>query len=273
MAVIPLEEPNHVVASYARLAPFYDQFTAGYDYETWTEALETLARAHGLRGRRLLDVACGTGKSFVAFLAHGYDVTACDISAEMVAMAKEKPETSGARLLVADMRELPDLGRFDLITCLDDSLNYLLEETELRAALTGMRRSLAPDGLVLFDCNSAAAYRTAFRSEFVREQDGLFFAWRGGGSVDGGLASATIDIFARGEGGWRRHRSDHVQRHFTRAAIERALRTAGLDLVAVCGQSPGGHIEAAADEHRHMKLVYVARRSQLLENQAKGVGA
>src|SRR3954464_14843220 len=101
--------PDQALSAYDGLAPHYDAFTAGYDYETWTDALETLAREHGLRGRRLLDVACGTGKSFVPFLAHGYDVTACDISAEMVAMAKAKPETSGARLLVADMRELPDL--------------------------------------------------------------------------------------------------------------------------------------------------------------------
>jgi SAM-dependent methyltransferase len=270
MAVIAPQESSHVVTGYARLAPFYDQFTAGYDYDTWTEALETLARAHGLRGRRLLDLACGTGKSFVPFLSRDYAVTACDISPEMVAAAAAKPETRGARLLIADMRELPDLGRFDLITCLDDSLNYLLEDSELIAALAGMRRSLAEHGLVVFDCNSATTYRTAFRSEFVREQDGLFFAWRGGGSADGGLASATIDIFARGEDGWDRHRSDHVQRHFTREAIERGLAAAGLELVAVRGQSPGGHLDTAADEGRHTKLVYLARRAQIQNNDLRG---
>jgi len=270
MAVIAPRETNHVVEGYAQLAPFYDRFTAGYDYATFTAALETLARDHGLRGWRLLDIACGTGKSFVPFLARGYEVTALDISPEMVAAAWAKPETRAARLLVADMRELPDLGRFDLITCLDDSLNYLLEDAELVAALTGMRRSLAAQGLVVFDCNSATTYRTAFRSEFVREQDGLFFAWRGGGSAEGGLASATIDIFARGEDGWNRHRSDHVQRHFTRAAIERALAAAGLELVAVRGQSPGGRLDTTADEGRHTKLVYLARRAQFQHSDLRG---
>jgi SAM-dependent methyltransferase len=223
-----------------------------------------------LRGRRLLDVACGTGKSFLPFLARGYAVTACDISPEMVAAAQAKPETRGARLLVADMRELPELGRFDLITCLDDSVNYLLEDGELIAALAGMGRSLAEHGLLVFDCNSATTYRTAFRSDFVREQDGLFFAWRGAGSAEGGLASATIDIFARGEAGWNRHRSDHVQRHFTRAAIERALAAAGLELVAVRGQSPGGRLDTTADESRHTKLVYLARRSRTANSEVRG---
>ena len=34
----------------------------------------------------------------------------------------------------ADLRELPLIGRFDLVTCFDDSLNYLLGGTDLHAA-------------------------------------------------------------------------------------------------------------------------------------------
>ena len=38
-------------------------------------------------GERVLDVACGTGKSFMPFLARGWDVTACDLSPAMLARA------------------------------------------------------------------------------------------------------------------------------------------------------------------------------------------
>ena len=44
-------------------------------YPSWTATLERLAVRHGLAGRRLLDVGCGTGKSFLPFLARGYDVS------------------------------------------------------------------------------------------------------------------------------------------------------------------------------------------------------
>src|SRR4051812_5469915 len=116
--------PDQALSAYDALAPHYDAFTAGYDYERWLDALEELAREHGLRGRRLLDVACGTGKSFLPMLERCYDVVACDLSPGMVARAREKA-SGDVELFVADMRELPRVGSFDLITCLDDAVNYL----------------------------------------------------------------------------------------------------------------------------------------------------
>src|SRR5918999_1163154 len=106
------EDP--ALSAYEGLAPFYDELTAAYDYESWLDGLEALALEHGLAGRRLLDVACGTGKSFLPMLRRGYEVTACDLSPAMVALAREKAPPGEADLLVADMRELPRLGEFDL---------------------------------------------------------------------------------------------------------------------------------------------------------------
>ena len=57
--------------AYDVLAPAYDLLTAGYAYAPWLAAIARLARAHGLAGRRALDVACGTGKSLEALLGAG----------------------------------------------------------------------------------------------------------------------------------------------------------------------------------------------------------
>ena len=59
-------------APYEALAEVYDLLTAGYAHERWLGELERLARAHGLRGRRVLDVACGTGSSFLSLLDAGF---------------------------------------------------------------------------------------------------------------------------------------------------------------------------------------------------------
>jgi SAM-dependent methyltransferase len=259
MATLTPVAPDSVVLSYESLAPYYDAFTASYDYEAWLTALEALAREHGLGGKRVLDVGCGTGKSFLPMLARGYEVTACDISPSMVEAALAKVEPGEAEVIVADMRRLPALGEFDLITCLDDSVNYLLDEAGLVAALASMGGCLAPDGLLVFDCNTALAYRTAFRSEFVREGDDVFFSWRGLGSVENGLARATIDVFSRSAASWARTTSEHEQRHYPRGVVESALRSAGLELIAARGQSAGARLEHDVDERRHTKVVYLAR--------------
>src|SRR6266542_6880644 len=96
---------QHARAAYDRFAPHYDAFTAHHDYDTWTTTLEDLARSCGLRGRRLLDVACGTGKSFLPYLDRGYEVCACDISPAMLERAAEQAGDR-ARLEVCDMRDL-----------------------------------------------------------------------------------------------------------------------------------------------------------------------
>ena len=140
--------------AYEDLAPAYDLLTAEYPHDRWLAALLELAHAHGLHGHDVLDVACGTGKSFLPLLARGYRVVGCDISPAMLARAAAKaPE---ARLLQADMRTLARLGAFDLVTCLDDALNYLLGPGDLVAALAGFRRNLEPHGVAIWDLNTLA---------------------------------------------------------------------------------------------------------------------
>ena len=76
-------------------------------------------------------------------LERGWEVTACDVSASMVELARAKVGEAAA-LSVADMRELPGFGEFELVWALDDAVNYLLSAEELEQALSGMRANLAP---------------------------------------------------------------------------------------------------------------------------------
>jgi SAM-dependent methyltransferase len=255
--------PDPAQEAYDGLAPHYDAFTAGYAYDRWLDALEGLAIAHGLHGRRLFDVACGTGKSFLPMAERGYEVVACDLSPGMVECAQEKAGAA-ADVFVADMRELPAVGEFDLVTCLDDAVNYLTTPADLRAAMRGFERNLRPGGLAIFDANTLATYRTSFARDAALERDGAFFCWRGEASPDaapGALASAWIEVFsADDEGLWRRSRTRHHQRHHPRLEVEAAVAVAGLELVAAYGQATGARIESTPDEEHHSKTVYVAAK-------------
>jgi SAM-dependent methyltransferase len=250
------------LTAYERLAPAYDVLTADYCHGRWLAVLEALALEHGLRGKRLLDVACGTGKSFLPLLERGYDVVGCDLSPAMLARAAAKAPR--ARLVLADMRRLERLGEFDLVTCLDDSLNYVLTRAEASDSIVAMAANLAPGGLLAFDVNTLGTYRRLFGRDSVSDTGERVFCWRGEASGDaaaGERFAAAIDVFSHAHDGcWTRATSRHEQRHHPRAEIEAALALAGLELVAVRGQAVGARLEPEPDEERHQKLVFLARR-------------
>ena len=258
-----LEITDAARCAYAAIAPVYDRFTAGACYENWLSQIEARALDLGLTGGRLLDIACGTGESFAPLLARGYQVSGCDLSPEMLDQARRKFGHQVDDLFVADMRDLPPVGAFDLVTCIDDALNYLLSEEELVSTFEGVAQVLAPEAIFVFDVNSLSSYRTTGGETFLREDDGGLFCWQGetDASIQAGdIASVRIEAFIEVEDAlWQRVSSRHVQRHHPRAVIENALEAAGLKCAAAAGQRPGGNLEDHVDEDVHIKVVYFAR--------------
>jgi SAM-dependent methyltransferase len=239
--------------TYEAMAPVYDAFTGHYESEAWIADLVKVLERHGLTGKRLLDVGCGTGTSFLPMLAQGWEVTGCDISPAMLERAREKAGDA-PQLTVADMLDLPEFGEFDLVWALDDAINYLLSPAELRQALAGMRANLASTGLLLFDLNELQAYRTFFAETSVVERGGRRLIWRGLASADvppGSICEAQMEV-ALGEV------LTHRQRHFPEAEVRTALAGAGLECLAVYGHGLDG-IPTQPLAPTHTKAIYVAR--------------
>jgi SAM-dependent methyltransferase len=245
--------------AYDELADAYDVLTTSYCHDVWLERIEGLAREHGLCGHQLLDVACGTGKSFLPLVARGYEATACDISPRMVEIARAK--APGVAISVGDMRALDRLGEFDLITCLDDAVNYLLSADDLEGFFDSAARNLAPDGVLVFDVNSLRLYREGFARDWLIDDPSAFIAWTAPEAErtgSGDHVAATVHVFSPRGSGWVRRRSRHEQRHWPRDEIVRAAGTAELDIVAVRGQHRGACLEEHFDELHHTKALYLA---------------
>jgi len=247
-----------VQEAYDAFAPAYEDFNHGYLYERWTGRLLGKAEEAGLKGDRLFDVACGTGLSFVTMLERGWQVTGCDISPKMLAIAEEK-FGDRAELFVADMRKLPEIGdgEFDLIWALNDPLNYLLSIEELEATLDGMRRNLAPGGIVLFDVNTLVTYRTWFSQKLVVEHNERELVWQGTLSA-GEVAPGVVAEAVFEEVGAKSRASVHRQRHFSQEEVLAAFERVGLESVAVYGEL-NGELTPGLDENFHTKAVHLAR--------------
>src|SRR3954453_13802370 len=144
--------------AYDAFAPIYNEFNHLNDYEMWLgKGLLPELGKHGLKRGRALDVACGTGRAFGPLLRRGWEVRACDLSPGMLERAREEGGEQ-VQLDVVDMRELPVYGEFELVLSLNDAVNYLLGEDDLRQALARMAANLTADGLLLFDVNSKGTY-------------------------------------------------------------------------------------------------------------------
>jgi SAM-dependent methyltransferase len=260
--VTPLTETANgsALAAYEAFAPYYDRYTADHGHDDWMADVDAILRQHGVVGNRLLDVACGTGKSFMPMLDRGWTVTACDLSPAMVERARAKLGRRG-EVRVADMRDLPWQGRFDAATCVDDSINYLLSLADVVAAMRSIREALAPGGLVVFDVNSLGTYRGAFADELSFDTDGTTFRWRGEGSrfmPPGELVAAATEVLA--EDGSVTASARHVQRHYSIEQLRLACAEAGLRCLDFWGQVTDVGLVRAPDEELSSKILCLAAR-------------
>jgi SAM-dependent methyltransferase len=248
--------------AFGAFAEFYDAYTAHPAYAGWIKGLLELGRSAATAGGdRLLDLGCGTGNSTLPLLELGCSVTGCDSAPAMLDVARAKTARR-AQLLECDITRLGKVGEFDVVLCVNDVVNYVLERDGVRRTLAGAAANLAPGGALVFDANTLRTFRVTFATSHVRVRRGLTFHWRGRASpafAAGGVARADLEV-GRGIGAARRScaTSVHLQRHHPHEELVDAIEAAGLQLLHVYGQHADGRREAAVDEARHLKAVYVA---------------
>lgn len=104
-----------------------------------------------LAGARILDVGCGFGGLAAYLAAHGAHVSGIDANSDRFSVGRTAAEMHGLDLLLwhGRMQELePADEPFDA-ALMNNTLCYLVEPAERRAALEGVRASLRPGGLLL----------------------------------------------------------------------------------------------------------------------------
>ena len=222
----------------------YQDFARFYAEGGWSRysahmvrLLPAVMERFGLWPRRVLDLACGDGTFAVAMARRGLLATGVDLSPRMLEAARNRAETEGVRVrfLQQDMRSLLLRGRFDLVTCWFDSLNYLLEIDDLAQAFTGVSRLLDDNGVFIFDMNTIRGLSV----EWVREP--VFVHLDSGNSflvsvpeydAAARIASLHITGFSREGDRWVRMDEVHRERGYTLKEIRGCLKKAHLQEMA-----------------------------------------
>jgi ubiquinone/menaquinone biosynthesis C-methylase UbiE len=251
----------------AGFAGLYDLFHASKQYRDEARFIraqtDALLGAHG-RKLRLLDLACGTGSHAIEFSRLKLEVTGIDRSEEMLQQARRKARTAkrSIRFECQDLTKLsfPD-ERWDVATCLFDSLGYLRTDRRIGSALKRMAKQLAPGGLLFAEVWHAPAMLSGFDPLRVRRVRGAGLeAVRIGETrllPERNAAEVRYEIFSRKVNGpWRHFFETHVNRFFTASEIEALIATTGFRVV----KTLGGFSDPCPPSDRAWHLLVIAER-------------
>jgi ubiquinone/menaquinone biosynthesis C-methylase UbiE len=133
-----------------RDGPLYDLQNERYDEDY--PLIEQQAQMTQATGGPLLDLACGTGRMALRLAALGYQMTGVDITAEMIAHARQKAVRQAASIewVIADARTLQLQKQFAFIYMLGNALQFFLTQQDQEALLARVREHLLPEGFFLF---------------------------------------------------------------------------------------------------------------------------
>ena len=140
-------------------------------------------------GQPALDLACGTGRLLVPYLRAGLDVDGCDLSADMLALCRERAEREGLspNLYAQAMHEL-DLPRKykTIVVCGGFGLGGNREQGV--ESLRRIYEHLEPGGLLLLDNEVPYADNGLWRYWLEEERTHCPKPWRERRTATGGKA-------------------------------------------------------------------------------------
>lgn len=228
-------------APYSAMAPIYDAMNGELDYAAWADFIEDqFARYAKTKPELVLDLAAGTGSMTIELAKRGYDMTAVDLSGDMLALAADRiaeEGLSGILLLEQDMTEFELYGTVDAVVCCLDSINHLTRRGELSRCFSLVHNYLNPDGLFLFDVNTPYKFANVYgENDYILDAEGAVCCWRNFFDEESGICQFELSIFTENEDGTY-SRTDTLQeeRCYAREQLTRALKKAGFEILGFFG--------------------------------------
>ncbi|HEY6906511.1 MAG TPA: class I SAM-dependent methyltransferase, partial [Ignavibacteriaceae bacterium] len=101
----------------------------------------------------IIDLACGAGRHSILFAERGFNVTAVDLSRNLLKIARRRAEDTGTNInfIHADLRESCITSKFDLAVNLFTSFGYFETDDENFSLFYNAYKLLKPGGYFVID--------------------------------------------------------------------------------------------------------------------------
>ena len=221
--------------AYHALAASYDRLTGDVEYEKIVDFYWAILEREGLHPRTCVDLACGTGSVAILLAKKGLQVTAVDMSEEMLTQAWSKAEEleNPPRFSCQRLEALSLPRGVDLAVCALDSLDYITDPANCQKAIIRIYRALNPGGVFIFDVNTPEKLRAMDGQVFLDEDDDVYCVWRGEYDEETNICSYGMDLFQRRGEVWERSFEEHREYAYSVEQLTRYLRTAGFTHIEV----------------------------------------
>ena len=246
---------------YRSFAAVYDRFMDDVPYEKWGAWLVRELRRRGIEDGLIAELGCGTGTMTEILAGAGYDMIGIDASADMLGIAQEKKQESGADILYLeqDMRSFELYGTVRAVVSVCDSVNYILNEEDLLQVFRLVNNYLDPGGVFIFDMNTPWKYaRKMGDRTFAENREGCSFIWENTFYEEEQINEYGLTLFVEEEdGSYRRFNETHYQKAYEEETV--------LGLLAQAGLAPEAVLDAYTDRApgpRCGRLVYIAKETR-----------
>ena len=231
--------------AYQNLARSYDRLTNDVDYRATVDFYWQILEQEALLPETAVDLACGTGSVALLLAEKGLQVTAVDMSEEMLCVAAQKAQEQEQpiRFICQKLQELYLPRGVDLAVCALDSLDYITDPTDCQEAIRRVYKALNPGGIVIFDVNTPEKLRAMDGQVFLDEDDDVYCVWRGEFDEETNICTYGMDLFQRRGDVWERSFEEHREYAYSQEQLTEYLKAAGFTHIAVyadrCFETPG----------------------------------
>lgn len=163
--------------------------------------LDVFQKLQGRAPQSILELACGPGAHAREFLRRGFPVALLDLSAEMVAYARDAIADTGVPVRQGDMIRFAMPERADLVCTMLDSLSYITTNDDLVAHLQSVRRAVADGGVYFVELSHPRDVwvhgEASTQAVWTAERDGVRVTTEWAAAVKPNPISQTDQVLTR----------------------------------------------------------------------------
>ena len=245
--------------AYGEFAKIYDDLiNEDINYDNMVSRIIEICNEHNIECKDYLDVACGTGNVTVRLAKHFKDIYAVDLSEDMLreAFNKLKENRIKGKIICQDMTEMQLNRKFDLITSVLDSTNYITDEDDLEKYFSSVKEHLKDDGIFIFDVNSYYKLSEILGNNiYTYSEEEVFYTWEN--VFEDNLLSMFLTFFVKKGDLYERFEEEHLERAYTEKELEKELEKANLEVLAKFDGYTENDVQANTE-----RIVYVIKKKQ-----------